>query len=312
MTTEFELIDRLRSRYGLARIGDDCAVLPGGRLSDLVVTADLLVEDVDFRTAWATPETIGAKALAVSLSDVAAMGATPVWSILCLAIPQVVWESDFVDRFYDGYMAVAGRFGVELAGGDISRSPSGIVIDSVAAGESPRGGAVRRSGARPGDALFVTGSLGGAAGGLRILESGPPQSEAAARLAERFLRPEPRVAEGLRIGSSATSMIDISDGLSSDLAHLCAAGGVGATIERNSLPIDPDLAALFPGSDTLALALDGGEDFELLFSAPPEAAGSFADLGVSRIGTVTSNRGVVELADNGSAVVLRPGGYRHF
>ena len=172
MKTEFEFIETLRRKRNLPKIGDDCAVLPKDSKTDLVITTDLLVEDIDFKLEWSKPESIGHKALAVSLSDVAAMGAKPVWSMISIGVPEAIWKTDFVDRFYDGYLRLASRFDVELVGGDVSRTPDKIVIDSIVAGEVKKGRAILRSGAKVGDSIYVTGSLGGAAAGLKLLESG--------------------------------------------------------------------------------------------------------------------------------------------
>src|SRR5205085_65830 len=139
MTSEFEFIDRMKSKYGLTRIGDDCAVLPKDDLTDTVITADMLVEDIDFRLDWATPGQIGLKALAVSLSDIAAMGGDPKWAMLSVGVSEKLWKTDFLDLFYSGWHALAAQFGVELIGGDVSRTPEHIVIDSIVGGEVPNG-----------------------------------------------------------------------------------------------------------------------------------------------------------------------------
>ena len=194
MRTEFEFIRNIKEKYGLKRVGDDCAVLPKDSMTDLVVTGDMLVEDIDFRLTWTTAELIGGKALAVSLSDIAAMGATPKWAMLSIAIPKRIWNSSFVDKFYEGWTALAKHHDVELIGGDVSRAPDKIVIDSIVAGEVPIGKAVMRSGASPGDSIFVTGALGGAAAGLILLESGVRYAKASKKhkeLIARQLRPTP-------------------------------------------------------------------------------------------------------------------------
>ncbi|MFN6963239.1 MAG: thiamine-phosphate kinase [Pyrinomonadaceae bacterium] len=318
MRGEFEFIRSISRRHGLTAVGDDCAVIRQGSDVDLLVTADMLVEDVDFRLEWAAPEAIGHKALAVSLSDVAAMGGRPTWAMTSIGVPDRIWATDFLDRFYAGWHELAARFGVELVGGDVSRTSDRLVIDSVAAGVVPAGRAVRRSGARPGDAIFVSGKLGGAAGGLKILESGglyenadPPQRA----LIERQVRPAPRVELGLLLqdARAATSMIDISDGLYSDLAHLCASSGVGAELKAESLPIDEGLNALgHDERETIELALGGGEDFELLFTASEAEIARLAPKDVSRIGTVTSDAGVIEITLHGRRFEPRSEGYRHF
>src|SRR5687768_16906648 len=230
---EFSFLENLRSRYSLDRVGDDCAVLPFRDDTDLLLTADMLVEDVDFRLKWTTPELIGHKAVAVSLSDIAAMGGTPKWSLLSIGVPEHMWDSDFLDRFYEGWFAIAREYDVELVGGDISRSPRGLVIDSTVGGEVATGKAFLRSAARPGDLIYVSGPLGGAAGGLRLLESGTRYSSQlptdTLSLIENQLQPCPEIGLansliGLQI---ITAAIDLSDGLSSDLGHICRQSRAG-------------------------------------------------------------------------------------
>jgi len=310
MKGELELIQNIKKRFSLDKIGDDCAVLPKNPEMDMVITADMLVEDVDFRLEWTTPEFLGHKALAVSLSDIAAMGAWPNWAMLSIAVPEKLWKGDFVDRFYEGWHRLAGEFDTELIGGDISRSPDKFVLDSTVGGEVPRGQAVRRSGARVGDAIFVSGTLGGAAGGLNILER-----ECGARpneLVLKQLRPNPRLtlAESLRAHSIPSSMIDISDGLSSDLMHICQASDVGAKID--TIPVDKMLYQSFGSEESIQFALHGGEDFELLFTVPQEKISDLKNLPVTRIGEITCQAGNIELIRNGRAEILEPKGFRHF
>lgn len=318
MRDEFEFIDHIKKAYGLDRIGDDCAVLPKDARSDLLLTADMLVENVDFRLDWTSPELLGAKVLAVSLSDIAAMGGSPRWSMLSIAVPEHLWRTDLLDRFYEGWHTVAKHYNVELIGGDISRSPQYLVFDSIVGGESIRGKAVLRSGARPGDAIYVTGCLGGAAGGLMLLESGSRYATAdkeEKHLIERQLRPVPRldIAELLAREAIATSMLDISDGLSSDLHHLCKASGVGALIYADQIPVDANLTSIHPTDDArIGLAVNGGEDFELLFTATAkELPMEIADK-LRCIGQVTETQGVVEIEGPAGRSVLPPRGYRHF
>jgi len=313
--SEFEFIHYIKKSYGLTAIGDDCAVLQKDASNDLVVNADMLVEDVDFRLEWTKPEWLGHKALAVSLSDIAAMGATPTWSLLTLGIPEKLWQTDFAKRFYKGWTELAADFGVELVGGDISRTPDRLVIDSIVAGDVPKGRSVLRSGATPGDAIFVSGQLGGAAGGLRLLERKVDEpNESEERLIERQLRPTPRVELGryLRDDKIASAMIDLSDGLSSDLHHICEMSGVGAEIDASLLPIDADLKDIFNADESLSMALNGGEDLELLFTVGEEKISLLENHDVMRIGTVTQAADVVELIDRERRVNLRPSGYRHF
>ena len=210
------------------------------------------------------------------------MGSRPLWSLISIGVPEDVWQTEFVERLYDGLLDLANRYGVQLIGGDTSRTTEKIVIDSIVAGECAAGMAVMRSGASPGDQIFVTGSLGAAAAGLRLIERGAhlaeqnlgdEDSQKLDHVLLRQLRPEPRVGWGIVLGEErlATSMIDLSDGLSSDLNRLCEASGVGALIDSSLLPIDERVTELCGrrALDPLQLALHGGEDFELLFTVKP-------------------------------------------
>lgn len=310
----------------LQGIGDDAAVIQQRAGFDTVVTADLLVEGVDFRLGrgWAGARDLGHKALAVSLSDVAAMGGRPRFCLLSIGVPAARWRGSFLDEFYEGVRSLAGRHGVIIIGGDTSRTPERVVVDSIVLGEVRAGRAILRSRAREGDQIFVTGSLGGAAAGLKILEGRAVSKSRGAGAAKaglilRQLRPEPRAEWGTVLGERglATGMIDLSDGLSSDLAHLCRESGVGARIEAHALPPDSQLEpAGFDKDEALTLALDGGEDFELLFTVSERDVRKLPDeLGgvrVTRIGEVTRERGKVRLARGGRARLLRPGGFEHF
>ena len=308
-------------------IGDDAAVIRQRSGFDTVITADLLVEGIDFdlERFRTSPRDLGHKALAVSLSDIAAMGARPSMCLLSVGVPRARWESDFLEQLYEGVFALAERHAVNVIGGDISRTPRHVVIDSIVLGETRRGRAVLRSGARPGDQIFVTGSLGGAAAGLKLLQEGVDtkgadrRARARRQLIRRQTRPTPRVEWGQILGEQklATALIDLSDGLSSDLTHLCAESGVGAFIEAALLPLDTSLkAAGFGEEEALRFALDGGEDFELLFTARPRDASKLPDevkgVRATRVGEVTAERGKLELLRDGRALTLRPGGFEHF
>lgn len=319
MRSEFDFIQNIKGKYGLNKIGDDGAVLPKDGKTDIVVTSDMLVEDIDFRLEWSYPLSLSHKALAVSLSDIAAMGATPKWSILSIGVPESIWNSSFLDDFYAGWHYLAAKFQVELVGGDISRTTDKIVIDSIVGGEVSRGKAVLRSTAQVGDLICVTGALGGAAGGLKLLNAGriyhPSESGPESSLMDRQLRPSPQLnsSEQLQLDKGVTAMIDISDGLSSDLAHICNASGVGARIVAEKIPVDPNLSVLDLDKDqTLELALNGGEDFELLFTVDEKKLSSFHPSLFSVIGEITTNIGIIELIRDGKSQILQPKGYRHF
>ena len=315
MRTEFEFIRNIKSKYGLRVIGDDCAVLPADSTTDLVLTADMLVEDIDFRLRWASADALGHKALAVSLSDIAAMGGTPKWAMLSLGIPEGNWQGNFLDKFYSGWFKLADKHNVKLVGGDVSRSPDKFVVDSIVGGSVRRNRAVLRSGAKPGDSIFVTGSLGGAAGGLSMLEAGDDGRSPGRKkreLIHRQLRPTPRIEIGKYLSryELATSMIDISDGLAADLHHLCDASSVGARLEADKIPVDGNLSAI--KKQNLDFALSGGEDFELLFTSKKKIISSTKWAPISRIGEITSNTGIVELVENNSLLKLPRVGFRHF
>jgi thiamine-monophosphate kinase len=344
---EFDFIKKIRAlaqeratSSGLVQgIGDDAAVLKSFVGTDVVVSSDLLVEEIDFRRDTTHPNLLGHKALAVSLSDVAAMGARPRWALLSIGVPNDVWQSEFLDKFYEGFFQLASRYGVELIGGDVSRTPDKIVIDSIVIGECLMEREVYRSGAKPGDQIYVTGFLGDAAAGLRLIERGArlhspttkdtPLSTTGEAVSEpypvdylllRQLQPEPRVGWGLLLGGQrlATAMIDISDGLSSDLNHLCAESRVGALIEASSIPIDPIVRDLSGrrALDPLMLALHGGEDFELLFTVPPPHIAKLPNrvdgVSITRIGEITETSEGVRIAEGSRTWNLEPGGWEHF
>jgi len=321
--SEFEFIETIRRRYSLPKIGDDCAVLPKDSKTDLVITTDLLVEDIDFKLEWAKPEFIGHKSLAVSLSDIAAMGAKPVWAMLSIGIPAKIWKTDFVEKFYKGWFALAKKFNVELVGGDVSKTPDKIVIDSIVAGEVKRGKAILRSGAKVGDLIFVTNELGGAAAGLALLENGVRYNNSAKiwqrNLLLKQLQPLPpfHAAQDLNGKNSATAMIDLSDGLSSDLAHLCRSSKVGARIYADKIPLHKNLGVIARSFDEkLNYALNGGEDFELLFTVNPkkkfQLENELKNLKFSRIGEVTVNAEIIEFISGKKSSILQPKGFRHF
>jgi len=340
MKSEFDFIEKIRRRAQpksvKVGIGDDCAVIPKNAKTDLVITTDLLVEDVDFRLAWTKPEFLGHKALAVSLSDVAAMGAKPVWAMLSIGIPEKIWKTNFVDEFYQGWFRLAKKFNVELIGGDISKTPDKIVIDSIVAGETKKGKAVLRSNAKAGDLIFVTGNLGGAATGLKLLEKGERYEKSSKTFLQKLLRrqlmPNPQTEIGQILGAKnlATAMIDLSDGLSSDLAHLCRESRIGAKIFAEKIPFDENSRKfLTPGrkaartlsekkqiSAELDLALNGGEDFELLFTVNPKKKFQLKkwlkNFPFCHIGEATVNAEIIELISDAKSAVLEPKGFRHF
>lgn len=311
MQSEFEFIDRLKLTHRLHFAGDDCAVLPYTDLRDLLITSDMLVEDVDFRLGWGEAESLGHKTLAVSLSDVAAMGGTPEFGLLSIAVVENLWKTDFLERFYAGWFELAKEWGVELVGGDVSRSPDKLVIDSTVLGSVPKRKAIRRSGATPGNGIFVSGTLGGAAAGLKVLEENGCQCP---ELVKIQLRPSPQVELGkcLQELELATAMIDVSDGLGSDLAHICRSSGVGAIVHADKVPIHPSVRLLVPDDEALQLALSGGEDFQLLFTADPARLAATGIENVTQIGEITDHEGRLDLEVGGELQPLDAIGFRHF
>ncbi|MCS6873438.1 MAG: thiamine-phosphate kinase [Acidobacteriota bacterium] len=313
MRKEFEFIDFLKHRFRLSKIGDDCAVLQVEEEKELVVTADLLVEGVDFLIDWADATQIGHKALAVSLSDIAAMGANPRWALVSIGVSQELWKTDFVEKFYEGWFSLAKDFSVELVGGDISKSEI-LVIDSVVIGEVEKGKAIRRDGAKVNDKIFVTGFLGEAAAGLRLLKNRKSEPK---RLILRQLEPMPRIKTGRLIcqNSIASSMIDISDGLSTDLWHICKMSHVGARIFADAIPMSEELQRIFNFPESLELALHGGEDFELLFTVNPENVDKLSSLSketqITLIGEVVASS-QIELVFKDKIDILAPKGFQHF
>ena len=305
-------------------IGDDCAILRPRRSDELVVTTDLFLEQVHFRRDWHPPEAAGHRCLARGLSDIAAMGARPVAAFLSFALPPEL-AGAWARRFVAGLLALARQHGVVLAGGDTAQAPVNtsraiFTADIVVIGAVRRQQALLRSGARIGDAIYVTGALGGAAAELALLQQAPRRfaSLVRARAGHPHLYPEPRLAAGTALLSRASAAIDLSDGLSTDLAHLCEESGVAAEVEAALLPIHPLVPAQAPEEENaLSLALHGGEDYELLFTAPPSQRfrSTIAGTTVRRIGTIlASKRGrprVTIVSPTGKRAPLRNLGWEH-
>ena len=292
---EFEVIRRFfdrapRSNYGgaLLGVGDDCALVRPNAGLELAMTTDMLVEGRHF-LAGDAPRSLGHKSLAVNLSDLAAMGAAPRWALLALGLPKA--EPKWLEEFSAGFFALADRFGVELIGGDTTRSPL-VTISIVALGEVPAGVAMYRSAAKPGDDIWVSGELGGAALALRR----PERAAQFPELAKRLHEPEPRVELGERLRGVAHAAIDVSDGLTGDLGHILERSQVGAVIDYERIPRLAALRAIGKNEGDLErdCVLSGGDDYELVFTAVPQqrqAIGALsAELGLSlsRIGTIES------------------------
>jgi thiamine-monophosphate kinase len=293
-------------------IGDDCAVLrlPPGR--DSLVTTDFTLEGIHFRRNWHPPESVGHRCLARGLSDIAAMGGEPSAVFLSLALPRDLSQA-WVGRFVRGLVNLAGRFGVTLAGGDTAESPNGILADIIVVGSVPKGKAILRSGARPGDSIYVSGELGGSASAVIAMQS-KPKSKLKPQDHMRHFYPEPRLEIGriLRQKGLASAMIDTSDGLSTDLAHICEESGVGAEIEAELVP---RARVGKPAREVgLDLALHGGEDYELLFTAQAgkRISAKIGGVAVTRIGRITRRKKIVIRNSRGVGSELRPQGWEHF
>jgi thiamine-monophosphate kinase len=314
-------------------IGDDCAILRPPRGHEVLVTTDFTLEGRHFRREWHPPESVGHRALARGLSDLAAMGASPLAAFLSLARPGEMLSTRtgrlWMERFFAGLRGLARQHKVPLAGGDTSESPCGLVLaDIVLVGSAPAGRALRRSGGRAGDSLYVTGALGGAAAELAGMEQRERKGKREPTLSHKAgkdgppsfathpqMHPQPRIDVGMALlrRHLATAAIDLSDGLSTDLGHLCHESGLGAEVSEDALPIHP-LAAKFGADRGLEFALNGGEDYELLFTAPASVRvpRSVAGVRVTRIGRLVRGS-VVTLVDSaGRGRKLEPGGWEHF
>jgi thiamine-monophosphate kinase len=298
-------------------IGDDCALLRPAQNEEIAITTDLSIESRHFRLDWHPPESVGHRTLARGLSDLAAMGARPVAAFLSLGIPNKLTAAGgdgrrWVDRFLDGLMALAREHEVPLAGGDLAESPVALA-DIVLLGAVPRGRALLRSGAKPGDRIFVTGRLGGAAAELALLGAQPELFAGRKTASDDMphLYPRPRIAQGvwLRKNKVATAAMDLSDGLSTDLKHICDESHVAAEVDAAKIPLGKDA--------TLAMALDGGEDYELLFTAKSSAKvpRRIAGVAVTEIGRIVrarKGRPAVTLLTGDGAVGLEARGWEHF
>ncbi len=310
--SEKELILQIRrsaraGKWVVTGIGDDSAVLRVPPGHELLVTTDFTIENVHFRRDWHRPELVGRRCLTRGLSDIAAMGGEPRAAFLSLAVASDVPQK-WVNRFLKGLLDLAEEFKVPLAGGDTAQSPSGIQADIVVVGSVPKGKAVLRSGAKAGDQIYVTGELGGSAAALaRLAESEPVGAQHS-----RHFRPLPRVAVGqwLRRRGVASAMIDVSDGLSTDLEHICEESHVGAEIEAEAIP--RARVGQRKKRVALELALHGGDDYELLFTSAAAVPSLVAGVRVTRIGRTTKSAGMRLIEADGKVRPLKPAGWEHF
>jgi len=290
-------------------IGDDCAVLRVPPGHELLVTTDFTIENVHFRRDWHRPELVGRRCLTRGLSDIAAMGGEPLAAFLSLAVSSDVPQK-WVDRFLKGVLDLAAEFKVPLAGGDTAQSRAGIQADIVVVGSVPKGKAVLRSGANAGEQIYVTGELGGSAAALaRLMELKPGGPEYFQHFS-RHSHPFARVAVGrwLRQRGVASAMIDLSDGLSTDLDHICQESHVGAEIEAEAIP----RAQVGKKPVALELALHGGDDYELLFTSAATVPSKIAGVPVTRIGRTTQSAEMRLIGVDGKVRLLKAGGWEHF
>ncbi len=306
---ETQLITTIRRLAGRPAvgvgIGDDCAVLSIPKGCEALVTTDFSLEGVHFRRQWHPPDAVGHRCLARGLSDIAAMGGEARAAFLSLALPREL-PQPWADQFFAGFLKLAKRYRVPLAGGDVAESPAGVLADILVLGSVPKGKAVLRSGASLGDFVYVTGNLGASVATLEMLREGKKPRRAAH---ERHFYPDPRLRIGcyLRERKIASAMIDTSDGLSIDLQHICDESGIGAVVYAESLPC-------VAGPNGLEFALHGGEDYELLFTASPKkrVPHEIDGVRVTRIGEIVPGKAVKVAAADGRLRTLKAGGWQHF
>src|SRR5215813_7988289 len=338
MPGESEIISMIRGRAREERgsgvelgIGDDAAVLRAEAGVDFLFCSDLSIEGVHFRTEWAGPELIGHKALAATISDVAAMGGEPRYAVASIALTKGS-SMEFIEELLSGMFDLANAFGFSLVGGDTSASPGPLFIDTSAIGVCGRGRAITRRGARPGDLVYVTGDLGNSALGLSLLKRGFRSDESVSDSSDRISRaiqaaikrhliPAPRVLAGrmLGLGGLATAMIDISDGLGTDLGHIAEDSKCGAIIHAELLPIARavrDLSRAGGETDPVELALESGEEYELAFCSPPEASERIREMSrelqlpITRIGEMIGESGLYIQRD-GQTAMMDIKGFEH-
>jgi thiamine-monophosphate kinase len=322
--SERELVARIQQQLPPAPnwvtvgIGDDAAVVEPERNRLEVLTVDAIVDTVHFDRRFTPPEAIGHRALAVNLSDLAAMGASPRLALLSLALPSDLPCAEF-DAMIAGLAAVAREHRIAVIGGNLTRTPGPLTLDVTAIGSVKRRSVLTRAGARPGDHVYVTGSVGGAAAGLQMLQAGNAPADNGC--VERYLRPVPRMRAGSLLGRNraASACIDLSDGLADGVARIAESSGVGMIIDATALPIDGEARAWFDthGDNATRSAIAGGDDYELLFTARPRLRGRLAgvmrhsDVPMTRIGTCTGDRALVLAFPDGHTEPV-PSGFTHF
>ena len=294
---------------------DDAAVLPQAAGRDTVITTDTMVEGIHFLDAE-PPDVVARRLLRVNLSDLASMGAEPTAYVLNLTLPART-NKEWLSSFAEGLRVDQSAFGVRLLGGDTTHTKTSLTVTATLLGEVPTRGAITRSGARAGDDIYVSGTIGDASLGLKMLISGADNQDA---LVKRFQLPEPRVSLGAKLRGLATAMADVSDGLAADLAHICRASKVSATLDTDSLPLSIGVqTSLVAGNTDMTEILSGGDDYELVFTASPDtaeriaAAAQSAEVPITHIGRISNGaREVIILGPDGREMTLETTGYRHF
>jgi thiamine-monophosphate kinase len=317
---EFELIQKYflstLSRDDVSTgIGDDCAVVSVPRGMQLAVTTDTLIDNVHFPHGT-LPEDIACKAVAVNLSDLAAMGAEPAWVTLALSFPDV--DEDWIRAFADSFRITAEKYNVQLIGGDTTQGPLVITVQAMGLVDPDR--IMRRDRAKPGDSVYVTGTLGDAAAGLRILQQGRPVDDSHAWLVERLNRPQARTTIGMKLAHCCSCAIDISDGLIADLGHILAASQCGATINIDKIPLSHQLVEYSTDRNEVdwEMVLSGGDDYELCVVAPPEnevelmSIASVTSTPLTRIGIIEEQQALNIVDDSGARYLFDHDGYQHF
>lgn len=328
---EREIIEQLAGMGGagapdlICGIGDDCAVIRKDGRQSWLVTMDTLVESVHFDLGWHPPSLLGRKSVAVNVSDIAAMGGVPLYVFLSLGLP-AEYRQEWLEEFSRGIVDACATYGAVLAGGDTVRTRVGIQITLTVIGVAPTDKIVFRDGAQPGDDVWVSGHLGSAAAGLELCRSGRSNEAEYRDLVDAHLNPQPRVRLGMQLAEKhlVHSMMDLSDGLATDLAHLCRRSGLGALIDPDNLPYSPGLAAAAEliQQEPTALMVSGGEDYELIFTTDPAQTGAIElladelDILVTRVGMIDEKKGVrvveTDSEGNPAEVDISFRGYDHF
>ena len=323
--TERELVARIQALlppsppWLTVGIGDDAAVAEPERNRLEVFTVDAVIDGVHFDRRFTPPHAIGHRALAVNLSDLAAMGASPRLALVSIALPPDLPCVDF-DGIVEGIAAQATAVGIVVGGGNLTRTPGPLTIDITAVGTVKRRGALTRAGARSGDYVYLTGTIGGATAGLQMLQT--PSSEQSTSCVERYLRPSARLRTGALLGrnKAASACIDLSDGLADGVARIAESSDVGITLESDALPVEPDAARWFAarGQNPVTAAIAGGDDYELLFTVRPRQRGRLkaairhGGISITRIGVCTSGKAVAIHSASAPELVALPTGFSHF